>query len=634
VSTVNLDSTCKAILRGMLLACAAFPISVKAGDRSITTVFGDSSVEQGNLYALPGLERPGTPYFNKDGFSRDSNGPVWVEYLVPDMTPYLAADIRTPHVNYAFSGATSGHDNIATTIPSGLIEQVDAYANRLASGAAKPGPQDVFVLAAGTNDFLRDLGQRDLKLTSADVIGNVTASASRLATLGARTLIVEDVPNFLTAPAFNDIVSATERPALEKNLSTLLDSHRADQRVALAQVLVKAPADQQIAVLPLQKLFAHALSNASALGFSVVNRACYDETTGKLCSTDVNVQNSYLFFDNLHLSARGQALQALYYNALIDQLDGSANLVPGRIIGDARSLTDMITSSDRHMRDRNWLAGAPVTGFEMIIDGGISRRSDADAPGWRGGHSNQEELRFGIAHGDGSGWSSRFLVSRLTGTTRLSDSGSYKLTAWASSGSLEAKIGHVRLALSTGEMWGKISDGIRPIGVPLMQANYRARFTALYGDLSAGYVWASGKWQVVPALALYGDRVRLSSYAETGQTGLEMAFRKSSDTAVRGGAELMISHAGWTTGQLTLRPRLKAEYQRRLNGAHSLITGTLIDNVARPITSSVRTSAMGHPVITPSLTIDVGPSLQIDLTGRQSIGARDRAATAQLTYRF
>ena len=57
-------------------------------------VFGDSSVEQGNLYVLPGFDRTGSPYYAPDGFSRESNGPVWIEHLVPGIAPSAGARSR------------------------------------------------------------------------------------------------------------------------------------------------------------------------------------------------------------------------------------------------------------------------------------------------------------------------------------------------------------------------------------------------------------------------------------------------------------------------------------------------------------------------------------------------------------
>jgi phospholipase/lecithinase/hemolysin len=608
---------------GVILSLLSGFASVQAAvakDRTIATVFGDSGVEQGNLYALPGMARPDAPYYSKDGFSRESNGPVWVEYLVPDITPLLAADTATSHINYAFSGATSGSDNIATPVPSGLIAQVDAYAARRAGGAAAPGARDVFILAAGTNDFLRDIGQRDLSVTSSEVVGNVTASVKRHSALGAQTLIVEDVANFLAAPAFNNIVPASDRPALEKAVSSLLDSHRANQRTALRQALADTPAGVQIAVLPLQKLFAHVIANANALGFKVADRACYDETTGTLCSTDIAVQNSYLFFDSLHLTTSAQRIQALYYRALISQLDGGANMVPGRIISDTRHLNDVLATVDRQVRDRNWLATQATGGFEMIADGSVG--------------TNRDTFRFGVGYGNGHGWTGRIMAARITGSSHFDGGGGHAQSAWGASISTENRFGRLRVSASIGGLWGRTRDGVRLIDVPLMQTHYGTRMSSYFADLSAGWVWTPGNWQIVPSVLLHTDQVHISGYRETGETGLEMGFQPITDTAYRAGAALIISHRSWTISKIAVQPRLTIDYQRRLNTSFRAITGDLLDNVSRPITAVVRTSAVNRPGISSSLLIGSGDRVQIELSGRQTIGLGDHALAARLIVHF
>lgn len=371
-------------------------------------VFGDSSVEQGNLYATPGFERPGPPYFSKDGFSRESNGPVWVEYLAPDIKPVLGAARSATRVNFAYSGATSGTDNLIGVASTGLLDQVGTFGARIAQGAPRPMAGSVAVIAAGVNDFIRDLGTIDLRTTSAQVIGNLGTATRRLSGLGVSRVLVEDAPNFVLAPEFAAVVPPADKPALVRVIRELLDGHNAAQAAALAKVNAEL-ATTDVVTVGVSKLFDHVRANAKALGFTVTDRACYDEAAGTLCSRDATVQNSYLFFDNLHLTTRAQAIQADYYAALIGQLDGSAHAGPTRLVRDVAETLQGEASAERRARRTSWLADAVPDGFALIGEVGSQRVRDGRLLSARG---DRTSYRFGAGYADGRDWSVRIVGAR------------------------------------------------------------------------------------------------------------------------------------------------------------------------------------------------------------------------------
>ncbi|WP_235019292.1 helix-turn-helix domain-containing protein [Tabrizicola flagellatus] len=151
----------------MRLSVSALALLAALPAAADTFVFGDSSVEQGNLYARPGFDRTGSPYYEKDGFSRESNGPVWIEHLVPGIAPSAGAGAGARDINFAYSGATSGEDNIAGPVAgTGLDAQIDDFAARGLRGTA----DDLFVVAIGTNDFIRDLGTRERTETLLEIL--------------------------------------------------------------------------------------------------------------------------------------------------------------------------------------------------------------------------------------------------------------------------------------------------------------------------------------------------------------------------------------------------------------------------------------------------------------------------------
>ena len=242
-------------------------------DQPATIVFGDSSAEQGNLYSLPGQQRPGAPYYTQGGFSRESNGPVWPEYLIPGIVAERGAGAGARNLNYATSGATSGRGNLVTPDAPGLTGQVDRWLARLASTGTRPGARDRVIVAAGVNDFIRDLGTRDLRETSREVIGNLSDNVERIARAGARRILVEDMPAFLQAPQFNDIVAPVDRADLDRVMAGLLATHNAAQVQAMAALNARL-ADTDIVTVKMSRLFDYARAHASELGFAVVNRAC------------------------------------------------------------------------------------------------------------------------------------------------------------------------------------------------------------------------------------------------------------------------------------------------------------------------------------------------------------------------
>ncbi|WP_372056972.1 SGNH/GDSL hydrolase family protein [Tistrella mobilis] len=572
-------------------------------------VFGDSSVEQGNLYVLPGFDRTGAPYYAPDGFSRESNGPVWIEHLVPGIAPSAGATAGSREVNFAFSGATSGDDNIAGPVTgTGFGAQIDAFAGRGLRG--RPG--DLFVVAIGTNDFIRDLGSRDLTETSAEVIGNIGAGLDRLADLGARRILVEDVPDFYLAPAFAGLVPPEDRERFNLIMHGVLDRHRADQLAALRDQSAR-PGAPDIVTVRVSRLFDHVLAHAAALGFTNVTEACYDEASGSLCSTDHAVQNTYLFFDGLHLTEAGQRLQADYYRALLSQLAGTAHALPQSMTRFARTTGDQIAARARDERFAAWADAAPAPGFSVSADGGAGR-DDAGL------------AALGLGWSDGLGWTVRLDVARHDG--KLVDSpGSTDVGGWSVVASGERRLGRFRLGVSLGTLTAR-AKGFRTMPVALMRADHKADIDSRFAEISAGYVVTAGALTLQPAVWLRWSDSRIGAFTEHGRTGLEMAFDEVSTSGLLGGAGLHLRYVA--TGWLT--PWASLAWEDRLSGFDGDIRGRLVDNPAKDITRP-----LARPEGTGELRAGVDIGLGPNATLRLAAGAtteRDRSAHARVAWRF
>lgn len=593
-----------------------------------TVVFGDSSVEQGNLYSLPGHARPDTPYYSEGGFSRESNGPVWVEYIVPGIVPERGASAQSRNVNFAYSGATSGYGNIASDSRTGFSGQVDAWLARAAATGRKPASADLFVVAAGVNDFIRDLGERDLRDTSKEVIDNLSGNLGRMAAAGARTILVEDLPQFIHAPLFNDIVPPADRAKLEQTLKGLGDAHNAAQIAALAKLRTTLPPGTNLVTVKVSKLFDHIRAHAAELGFSNISSACYDAESGRLCSPNVAGQNAYLFFDDLHLTTKAQALQADYYGALLGQLGGSANLVQASIGLDIAAVLTGEAVAERGERHRLWAADASASGFAVVGDIRLDqqrRNGGVDVLGSRG---DRRAYRLGLAYSDGDGWTTRIVGSRIESDLTHSQ-GRHDVGGWAVTASGERRFGALRLGASATHFWGD-AEGTRFIPVARMTSSYGTKVAGTQAEFEAGVDLGSAELSLIPSAWARYDRATVDGYAETGNTGLEMAFGRTRQEALYAGAGVTIAY----NGSKVFQPRLTAAWESRVAGSHGTVTGMLVDNSANPISARIGKGRRSAASVEPGLSIGFGNAVVLDLSGHQHLDAKDRGVRARLALAF
>jgi phospholipase/lecithinase/hemolysin len=190
------------------------------GDRSFNqlVIFGDSLSDTGNLSRALGGLFPPPPFFN----GRLSNGPLWLEYLAPELGISNIA-------NFAFAGSTTGRTNIASVTAGrdlgplpGVLDQIDLFAGQLAAnGLPSANPNALYVVWSGANDFLA-LPQEPLAAIQSvfDSVDNVAQSVITLADLGAKTLVVPNIPNLAITP----VITARNLTAQAAIFSTLFNT--------------------------------------------------------------------------------------------------------------------------------------------------------------------------------------------------------------------------------------------------------------------------------------------------------------------------------------------------------------------------------------------------------------------------
>lgn len=265
-------------------------------DRMI--VFGDSLSDNGNLWLATGGTQP--PYPSR----RFSNGPVWAEYLAGPLNTFFPVGPinNAANVDFAFGGARA---DAAVANPPGLPTQIGAYVLR----GGRFGAGNLASVWAGANDLFQALPAAGANPATAQAVmtgvaqtaaANVTTATGQVAALGARSILVLNLPDVGAAPAFNTGAAAT----LASYSATTFNAALASDLSALAAV---RPTTNIISV-DIAGLFNAAIANPGAFGFSNVTQACVAVAS---CATATTAQqNAYLFWDGVHPTTAGHALIA------------------------------------------------------------------------------------------------------------------------------------------------------------------------------------------------------------------------------------------------------------------------------------------------------------------------------------
>jgi phospholipase/lecithinase/hemolysin len=217
--------------------------------------FGDSLVDNGNDFiltqrvglqpAIPPSTSPHRAYF--DG--RFSNGPVAFEYLwqllsgatpgtADGLMPLLQDPIIQRHraIDFAFGGTGTGQIDPTPGgfFAPGLRGQVDLY--RALLGRRRAPADAVFAIFAGAGDYLRTT-----PLAPAQSVANIVASVQMLYAVGARTVIVLNLPDLGTIPMFAGQPQSAP-------LSQLTAAHNAALAAALSDLQTSLPDLRLVAI--------------------------------------------------------------------------------------------------------------------------------------------------------------------------------------------------------------------------------------------------------------------------------------------------------------------------------------------------------------------------------------------------
>ncbi|WNN90189.1 SGNH/GDSL hydrolase family protein [Gloeocapsopsis dulcis] len=228
-------------------------------------VFGDSLSDTGTVFrATGGMYPPNPPYFQ----GRYSNGRVWVEYLGNRL------DLSPNQVNnFAYGGATTGSDR--NSLVPGLLAQMQSFIQT----HEKTHSNALYVVWAGANDYLQGVSSAALP------IENITKAIASLADVGAKNILVANLPDLGQLPA-------TRTTANSASLSALTQAHNQGLRRALK--VSQQHSDLQIATLDTNTLYRQAIANPATFGFTNVVNPCLAG------SSTCGSPDQFLFWDGIH----------------------------------------------------------------------------------------------------------------------------------------------------------------------------------------------------------------------------------------------------------------------------------------------------------------------------------------------
>ena len=303
-----------------LAACSTAILGLsaaRAADFSAEYVFGDSLSDNGNLAAAFGAPFPNPPSAN----SSFTNGPVAVQLLAQSLglsanaSLWLTAPAVPAGTNYAVAGATSALAAIGGPTGINLPEQVGAY-SLYASDHADPNA--LYVVMIGGNDVRNAALQGTGAPAVTEGVETELAAISTLSDEGAKHFLVVNVPNVGIIPEF-----AQDNPTLAGEATTFSQLYDQELAAGLGGLDLSA-AGATLTDFDLYGYNANILANAAALGFTNTTDRCYTNTPGSsatsaACGPNAENINSFIYWDDIHPTARLHALWAQGFEAAVPE---------------------------------------------------------------------------------------------------------------------------------------------------------------------------------------------------------------------------------------------------------------------------------------------------------------------------
>jgi outer membrane lipase/esterase len=553
--------------------------------------FGDSLTDNGNLPKyLGGFDYPAPPYY-KNHFS---NGPVFVEYL-----PSLIGAGFTAHNDYGVGGAFAGDGNL----DSGLIPTLPGTAQEIAAAAAaglRFGSADTVILWAGSNNYFGILGNLTPGTTIANptlladitqVSGAITSDAASLIGLGARRLVVLNIPDLGATPGqtaaglsvLSTQVSQANNALLQPDLLGLHNSTGANIYLINAQLGI-----EQI------------LADPAAYGIRNTTQECI------LVPACVNgsraVQDTYLFWDEVHpTTGVHDFLAQVIANQLTagQTVGGQAQLMILQAADFAESLTQRLDS------ERDTAPAAPFSYYLQTHYASGNRDTVTGSAGFgyqTGGVFGGLDYRPlpGLTLGAAGGYGQ---------PTAKFDDGAGQLGFDAMQGAIYASYTYGGAYLDAAGAYSRFSarSDERPGVLAGQILDYAAAGHSWTGAGGAGYLMHLGAFAWGPAAALTYTTASVDPYTETGNALLTQSVARQNVDSLTGRAGLQAT-AYVTLPGVSLRPHTAIFAEREfLDGARTL--DTTFTSAELPLANVIDGYTGTYGRIQAGVGADIGPRI-------------------------
>ncbi|HEY9693520.1 MAG TPA: SGNH/GDSL hydrolase family protein [Oculatellaceae cyanobacterium] len=290
-------------------------------------VFGDSISDTGNVFTATQGGIPPEPFYFQGRFS---NGPIWIDDLSQKLGLNLTPAFKiatgqaapTAGINFAFGGSTTGTANTLNyLLPQGsqnlpgLQQQVGLFSTLIPTQQAA-NPNALYVLWAGANDYSPTDSDFVPYTDTNTTLANLSSTAQSLANLGAKNIMVVDLPDLGKLPVSLGTAEATE-------LSNLTTEHNSQ----LFQAIQSSVGDS-VNIIPfdVSSLFNQAIANPSEFNLTNVTAACFNQANGTICPNP----NEYLFWDQRHPTT---ATHGFIADAAFNTLEAEAVPEPSSQLG-------------------------------------------------------------------------------------------------------------------------------------------------------------------------------------------------------------------------------------------------------------------------------------------------------------
>lgn len=549
-------------------------------------VFGDSLSDNGNIYKLIGY--PAAPYYQ----GHFSNGPIWVEYL-PGLT---GLSFSASH-DYAYGGAFTGDLTIAgtdegTNIVAASLPGISTEIADFTAAGGSFSSSDVVTLWGGANNYFAYA--QAVEADPANVVSLVTngvtttitqltQDTSALIGLGARMLIVPNMPGLGLTPEFN-----TSALGIELG-NAFSDAH--NEALPAAMQMLHAGTGANIIILNTQTLLNRVVANPSLYGFTNVTDECL--TTPSCVNGSAATQSSYLFWDDVHPTTHAQEMIAEY---AADSLRGfEALTVPARLgTNAAQSFSTVLNTRLNALQSGASGASYSING----VNGGVADASHKIGlfVSVTGDFGNRESKGFNLGYRYHSAVTAIGLDARLTDniTAGLAVAYANSHADVSGGGTVRdegADLGAYALATS-GDAYAKFTAGYDfdnyDTSAPGVLGNIKASpagHTLLAGAAIGLKFHPLNQLSIGPELGINYTNAKISSYTQSGDSLLTQTVGAQSfkqligTTAVNAATSLQI-------GGFSFAPYASAGAQFLMAGQDGTFTSAFTDEPVLKLTST------------------------------------------------